>query len=208
MMNAVTNLPLKDQIAAILRREIACGNMADGEELTQENIATALAVSRIPVREAFLQLESEGLLRRLPNRHVQVVGLTEERRRQNFRVMATFECEIAAILAETWNTEIPMKQFQTVLSGQGEDLLRQDEIFHLSMSRALNNPTLEQLHATHRRSLFTNAAGTLNAETIIHLDTAIADAMQQHNLQALRVAIQTYYDAFIKEPNNEATYTD
>ena len=82
-MNIVTNLPLKDQIAAVLRQEIAAGSLADGEELTQESVAAALAVSRIPVREAFLQLETEGLLRRLPNRHVQVVGLIPGRRRQN-----------------------------------------------------------------------------------------------------------------------------
>lgn len=207
MMNAVTNLSLKDQIAAILRREIACGNMADGEELTQENIATALAVSRIPVREAFLQLQSEGLLRRLPNRHVRVVGLTEERRRQNFHIMASFECEIASLLAKNWNVETPMRQFEAVSKANSETILQQDEQFHLSMSRALDNPTLEQLHATHRRSLFASAA-TLHLDTIIHLDTTIANAMQRQDLQALRVAIQTYYDAFSKEPNHESTDTD
>ena len=208
MMNAVTNLPLKDQIAAILRREIACGNMADGEELTQENIATALAVSRIPVREAFLQLESEGLLRRLPNRHVQVVGLTRDRRRQNFQIMAAFEKEIASLLAESWNTPIPLAQFDALQLGLGEELKNRDERFHLSMSQALDNPTLSQLHATHRRSLFTHAGAQLPHETIIHLDTAIADAMRQQDLQALRVAIQAYYDAFSKEPNHESTDTD
>lgn len=208
MMNAVTNLPLKDQIAAILRREIACGNMEDGEELTQENIAAALAVSRIPVREAFLQLESEGILRRLPNRHVQVVGLTTERRRQNFRIMASFECEIASLLAENWNTEIPLKQYQLVLNADAETFLRQDEQFHLSMSQALGNPTLGQLHATHRRSLFASAAAAQDKQTIIQLDTSIAEAIQRQDVQALRIAIQTYYDAFIKEPDHEAIDTD
>lgn len=207
MMNAVTNLPLKDQIAAILRREIACGNMEDGEELTQENIAAALAVSRIPVREAFLQLESEGILRRLPNRHVQVVGLTDRRRHQNFRILATFECEIASLLAENWNTEASLKQYQLVLESDEENILRQDEKFHLAMSQALDNPTLGQLHATHRRSLFASAA-TLDRQIIMDLDTSIAEAMQRQDVQALRFAIQTYYDAFIKEPNHEATDTD
>lgn len=208
MMNAVTNLPLKDQIAAILRREIACGYMADGEELTQENIATALAVSRIPVREAFLQLESEGLLRRLPNRHVQVVGLTGERRRQNIRIMAAFEQEIASLMAENWNTELPLAQFETLHLGVGEELRCRDEQFHLSMSQALNNPTLSQLHATHRRSLVAYAAGELSDEAIIHLDSAIAEAMRQRDLHALHVAIQAYYDAFSKEPSHESTDTD
>lgn len=207
MMNAVINLPLKDQIAAALRREIACGNMADGEELTQENVATALAVSRIPVREAFLQLESEGLLRRLPNRHVQVVGLTEARRRQNFRILASFEMEIASLLAESWHTEEALAQFQRVVTSEASTIAYCDEQFHLAMSQALNNPTLSQLHASHRRSLFAGAA-SLDRQHIIYLDTAIADALQSQDIHSLRIAIQTYYDAFIKEPNHESTDAD
>ena len=65
-MNPVSVLPLKDHIIEILRREIFSGGMENGLELTQESIADQLKVSRIPVREAFLQLEAEGLLERLP----------------------------------------------------------------------------------------------------------------------------------------------
>ena len=57
MIDPISNLPLKDRVADLIRAEIAAGRVKDGEELTQESVSQALAVSRIPVREAFLQLE-------------------------------------------------------------------------------------------------------------------------------------------------------
>ena len=96
-MESVKLPPLKDQVAGALRQEIFARHLEDGQELAQEEIARTLGVSRIPVREAFLMLESEGLLERLPNRHVRVVGLTAERLRQNFAVLAALEGELAAL---------------------------------------------------------------------------------------------------------------
>ena len=104
MVDPVSNLSLKDRVAALLRREISTSRVPDGEELTQENVSQALAVSRIPVREAFLQLENEGLLQRLPNRHVRVIGPTPRRIRQNFRMMAAIEAEIVSQISAGWTS--------------------------------------------------------------------------------------------------------
>lgn len=195
-MNTVTNLPLKDQIAAILRREISSGEMKDGEELTQDSISTALAVSRIPVREAFLQLETEGLLRRLPNRHVQVVGLTPERRRQNLMTLSALECGLARLLAENWPVEASLKQYAQCLSCQGEALRQADTSFHLSLSQSLGNPTLAQIHATSRRSLFENSAYPREDSVILAGNAPIALALEQRDTEGLCRGIQDYYGAF------------
>lgn len=90
----------KDHIAAMLRTEILSGRMSDGEELAQEQLAERLEVSRMPVREALQVLELEGLLRRLPNRHMQVVGLCERTIYENMQLVAAVEAEIAAMLVK------------------------------------------------------------------------------------------------------------
>ncbi len=46
-----------------LRQEILRGDHAPESQLRQDALAAAYGVSRIPVREALLQLESEGLVR-------------------------------------------------------------------------------------------------------------------------------------------------
>lgn len=47
-------------VADHLRRQIIAGELAPGQRLTQEDIATELGVSRVPVREALVILEQEG----------------------------------------------------------------------------------------------------------------------------------------------------
>ena len=49
-------------VAEELRRRIVTGEYAGGEQIRQEAVADELGVSRIPIREALLQLESEGLV--------------------------------------------------------------------------------------------------------------------------------------------------
>lgn len=63
-MKSVSLVSLKDQAAAALRREIYAGELPDGAELRQEDIAAQLGISRLPVREAMQQLQNEGLLER------------------------------------------------------------------------------------------------------------------------------------------------
>ena len=74
-METVSAVQTKDYIVSAIRSEILAGNMRPGEELTQEMIAEQLGVSRMPVREALQSLAQEGLIVRLPNRHMQVAAM-------------------------------------------------------------------------------------------------------------------------------------
>lgn len=51
-----------DQVALYIRRLIFDGDLRPGERVPQDEIAQALGVSRIPVREALIALEREGWL--------------------------------------------------------------------------------------------------------------------------------------------------
>lgn len=63
------------RIAAALREAILAGRYAPGERLYQDVVADEFGTSRIPVREAFRILESEGLTEVLPNRGARVPSL-------------------------------------------------------------------------------------------------------------------------------------
>ena len=97
------NTQTKDRIAKILRQEIISGRFKNGEQLTQEQIAQYLNTSRIPVREAFLILELEGFLSRLPNRHVLVVGPKIDLLKDIFELIASVEIQIIKILLSNSN---------------------------------------------------------------------------------------------------------
>lgn len=54
--------PYRDQAREMLRREILSGRLAPGTRLLERQLATAMGISRIPVREAIRMLESERLV--------------------------------------------------------------------------------------------------------------------------------------------------
>lgn len=69
---------LEEMVVSALREAILSGVFAPGERLHQDRIATTLGVSRIPIRSAFRQLESEGLVVFQPHRGTTVGTLRPE----------------------------------------------------------------------------------------------------------------------------------
>ncbi|MHB8691153.1 MAG: GntR family transcriptional regulator [Solirubrobacteraceae bacterium] len=66
------------RVYAHVKEGVLSGAFADGTMLSEGQIADALGVSRTPVREAFLHLESQGLLKLYPKRGALVVPVTRE----------------------------------------------------------------------------------------------------------------------------------
>src|SRR3984885_14821632 len=71
----------KDRAHAYVKRQVLTGAFPGGELISEGEVATALGMSRTPVREAFLRLEAEGLLRLYPQRGALVVPVSAEESR-------------------------------------------------------------------------------------------------------------------------------
>lgn len=72
-----TGGPLKpDAVVRVLREAILRGDFQGGDSLRQEDLAAQLGVSRMPVRDALRQLESEGFVLAEPYRGVVVSHLS------------------------------------------------------------------------------------------------------------------------------------
>lgn len=78
-------------VVEALQQAILSGQIPAGTEMTQNELAESLGVSRMPVREALMILEYQGLIVRLPNNHVQAVDLTENYLRQILALGAQLE---------------------------------------------------------------------------------------------------------------------
>ena len=72
-MNTLTPSPnptlviANESIADSLRADILRGNLKSGQALKQDEIAAKFGISKIPVREALIQLKAEGLVNFYPN---------------------------------------------------------------------------------------------------------------------------------------------
>lgn len=75
----------------LIRDRIRSGRLAGGSRLIAEEIAAELALSRMPVREAIRQLDSEGLVTIRPNRGAVVVELNAQELVELFEMRAVLE---------------------------------------------------------------------------------------------------------------------
>jgi DNA-binding GntR family transcriptional regulator len=82
---------LPTAVADRLRDKILRGEFREGEQLRQHAIADEFAVSRIPVREAFRQLEAEGLIKILDHRGAVVTALSPDEIEELFEIRAALE---------------------------------------------------------------------------------------------------------------------
>jgi DNA-binding GntR family transcriptional regulator len=71
----------KDRALQYVKSQVLTGAFPGGELISEGEVATALGMSRTPVREAFLRLEAEGLLRLYPQRGALVVPVSAEESR-------------------------------------------------------------------------------------------------------------------------------
>ena len=75
----------------MLRRAVLTGLLEAGQLLRQDELATNFGVSRMPVRVALRQLESEGLVRHLPRRGFVVATLTPQEIDEIYEIRALLE---------------------------------------------------------------------------------------------------------------------
>lgn len=80
-------------IVEVLRDAILSGSIPADTEMTQNELAQDLGVSRMPVREALILLEYQGLIRRLPNNHVRVAEFSTSYFEHLFSLCAQLERE-------------------------------------------------------------------------------------------------------------------
>ncbi|WP_440876132.1 GntR family transcriptional regulator [Thalassotalea sp. PLHSN55] len=88
-----------------LREKILSGEIAAGEPLRQASLAKELNVSRIPIREALLQLEAEGLVSFEPHKGATATQLSIEQVDELFELRAMIECNLLAASLENISDE-------------------------------------------------------------------------------------------------------
>ncbi len=72
------NSKIVNKIAAYLRHEITYNTLKQGMHLGEISIARKFKISRVPVREAFRLLQSEGYLKVIPNKGCYVTKISLE----------------------------------------------------------------------------------------------------------------------------------
>lgn len=83
--------PLREQVYDFLRAQMAQGGLQPGSFLDLNDLARRLGVSRTPLREALLHLESQGFVTVLPRRGFRINPLTLDDIRHYYEIIGALE---------------------------------------------------------------------------------------------------------------------
>ena len=197
--------PLAAAVARSVRDAILAGRLGPGDRIRQEEIAKRLGTSRIPVREALRQLETEGLVTLVPHSGARVAvmdfaGFSElYRMREELEPMAI--AESAPRLSDE-QIERLRELLAVVESSAESDInrwLEYDRLFHLASYEAAPLPQAVAMierfwnQTQQYRRAFLSAARPMNlpivnAEHLLIMDAlARRDGKDAADLQRLHI---------------------
>jgi DNA-binding GntR family transcriptional regulator len=99
-------VPTSDQVSEHVRRLIFDGQLHPGDRIPQDAIAADLGVSRIPVREALIEMARDGLVVNEPHIGAFVGAFDEEVVRDHFDIVAMLQAMAAERLAAHPDPEV------------------------------------------------------------------------------------------------------
>ena len=151
-----------------IKDEILNNRMPPGFQSPEPELAARFGMSRTPVREALIRLQSEGLVELIPRRGVRVLPISPNDMREIYELLTILEPEAAADLAKNRPTEMSLSSLEASTKDmedalQVDDLARwaaADDEFHRELLRAKGNKRLSDfvnilLDQAHRARMVT-----------------------------------------------------
>jgi DNA-binding GntR family transcriptional regulator len=137
----IASPPNLNQLAAAhVRQEIFSGQLKPGQKIDQDGIAALLGVSKLPVREALISLEHEGIVENVPRRGSFVAALTRVDILDHYQLIALASGLAARRAAEDLSAD-QLDRLSAILEEfeQAKSADRQDELngaFHRTINLA------------------------------------------------------------------------
>ncbi len=143
---------LRGRVFHKIREDILNGKYKHGEELREATIGEELGVSRTPVREAFRQLELEGLLKMVPNKGTYVNGITQKDVKDIYLIRSLLEGLCARLATENITPEQMNEMEENVYlsefhesKGHFDQMAQLDNRFHEILYESCDSKMLEHL---------------------------------------------------------------
>lgn len=171
------NTSLTQQAYLTLRKSILNWTMPPGTEVSEAGLSQKLEMSKTPVREALVQLRSEGFVETYPRRGYRVLPITVADMNELFEIRTLVEAEAAALAAERATAEqfdeLERRADAYYCIEESESLERfisSNREFHAAIAHATGNLrlyqlTLAQIDALERFFYLGAISRDLNPET-------------------------------------------
>ena len=210
------HLTSAEKVILGLRAAIISGSYAAGEQIRQEKIAAEFNVSRMPVREAFRQLEAEGLLVVFPGRGTYVNRLSNEEVIEICDIRILLECDaIRRAVPKLRQTDLLEAEHLLQKMMQAEDphsFGTLDQAFHETLYAPTNRGRLLELIRTLRNQVtqFLYAASTLDSfrPSAIEDHKNILIACQAGDIESAVDAVKTHLQNAVIQITSASDYAN
>jgi DNA-binding GntR family transcriptional regulator len=191
---------LKDLAYAEIRQLLTVGSIKTSDIITANQFAGTLKVSRTPVREALLQLASEGFLVALDGRGFMIRQFSEKDVRDFFEVRRMVEVHVIKQLAESLQKadfdemdEMLLIMRQRADEDDPSGFLETDKAFHMDLVHKYNNSLLititEQIRTLiailGQRALYTPG----RIQRVLEEHAEIVEGFRRRNVQSASEAM-------------------
>ena len=218
-----TEVSLAERVAGSLRDEIVQGVLEPGERIKQDAVAQRLQVSRLPVREALRELESEGLVSIERDVGARVTPLERGNLLEIFLVREALEpALVAAAVRKIDESQLDVaralnaKAEQFAEEGKVDEYVDFDPEFHDAIFVAAEMPRAHAIVKGHRNAAarYRHAylhVGRIEVSVVEHrmILEAVArhaaeDAAELHriHIRRTRVTLSEHPELFVEEPGD------
>jgi DNA-binding GntR family transcriptional regulator len=204
---------LKDNTAELLRDYIIGGRIAPGAKLVERQISAALGVSRMPIRDALIRLEQQGLVvSRSTGRYV--IDLSDRDARDLHQIRATLEILAVELAAERISHEEQQAIGAAIdamraarLEGERSAFVRADVEIHRTIWRIAKNDYLVRTLENILSPLLIMVANTAQAfdwDETLQMHEQIVSSVMNKDAHAARQAVRRHMDSIFPQASASA----
>ncbi|NKX37178.1 GntR family transcriptional regulator [Rhodobacteraceae bacterium R_SAG4] len=195
-----------DTLIAAILEDIDAGRLAPGQEIDEVVLAARHSVSRTPIREAYIQLEASGLIRRLPRKGAVLFKPTLEEFLAIQEVHAQLEGQAAGLAARRISPVMREQLLAVVTACEAHASQKGDADpdgyyqlnlrFHETVALGAANPFLVEMIKTNARKLMAyyraryRYPGAIAQSALEHRE--IATLILSHDRDGAEAAMQAH----------------
>ncbi|MEV6774107.1 GntR family transcriptional regulator [Nocardia sp. NPDC051030] len=184
-----------------VKERILTGALPGGELISENEIAAELGMSRTPVRESFLRLETEGWMRLYPKRGALVVPVPSHESEHVTHARYVVETGAVRVLVQTDRSALISRLHESLdrqralaAAGDLDEFAIVDADFHREYVAAADNPLLTGFYDSlrERQRRMNSVAlrhGVTHTDRIIEQHTGLADLIEAGDVDGFAAAL-------------------
>lgn len=199
---------LKEHVYNYISDEIKNKSLDANEKINEQKICNKLGVSRTPVREALIQLSSDGLLEITPRRGFRVKSLTMKEAQDLYAVISNLDV-MAAEIAIRKLSEEDLAQMQALLEKMDDAILHyefrnyyklQMDFHNIYILRTDNQPLIDTIFRLKKRFIrqsYPNEKSNCVRDILLNTNREhheIFDCFKEKNLDKLKKELKQHWN--------------